>query len=145
MRICELCCVYKCMCVCVCMHVHTCVYVCTRVHVYMYVLCMYVCIHMYLCVHVSMCVCCVLQRCRSDCTIQTSNRRPRSDPGSCLQSANTPGDSKTDKRDDSEIHTGLCSATRRRFEPETISFHVSIYFVLFEFIIIHECLFICLF
>jgi len=30
--------------------------------------------------------------------------------------------------------------TKRRFGPKIMSFHMSVFFVLFEFIIVHECL-----
>ena len=41
--------------------------------------------------------------------IQTRLVRSGPNPDSCLQSDDTPGDSKADTRDNSEIHTGSCS------------------------------------
>jgi len=55
----------------------------------------------------------VLVACRivSDLILQleSSSRRCGLDPDSYSQSADTPGDSKTDTRDDSEIRNGSCS------------------------------------
>ena len=81
--------------------------------------------HMCLGVHV---VCC---RCVDRTCLYDSNLVTR-DSDSCLHSADTPGNSKIDIREDLEIRTGSCSADQMAIRARNC-------------VISCECLFICLF
>ena len=118
--------------VCICMHVYkyarVCKFKCACAHYI--VVCMNVCVHryvheyvrifVYLHVGVYMCACVCLgirvNICVSVCfSCSDSNLIVQSEPNNrdldlCSQSADTPGDLKTDTRGSSEVQTSSCSA-----------------------------------
>ena len=99
------------------------------------------------CVYLCSCEFICLVACCSDldpiARAEPDTRRPGSDPDSYSQSANTPGDSKTDPWDDPEIRPVRAVKTERWFECKIASCYVSVYFVFFGFIIVRECLLLC--
>ena len=112
--------------VCICMWVLV---------VYMYVYSAYMCTSVYQCVCIFLFMWvhvfgCVLQRFEPNCAIQTQ----------CSQSADTPGDSKTNTRNDSEIRTGSCSVdqTAIRTRNHIISCEC-LFLSCYSFIIVNEC------
>jgi len=85
-------------------HVYV-VYVYVNVCVCIMLVCVYTCIYVYVCLGVyAMCCRCVDRTCLYDPSPVTG------DSDSSSQSADTPGNSKIDTRDDLEIRTGSCSA-----------------------------------
>ena len=110
------------LCICVCLYVvYVCTYMCVFVYnyVYMYCACIYICV--YVCMvcldlHVNICVSMNFSCSDSDLIVQSEldNR----DKELCLESTDTPGDSKTDARDDSEIQTGSCSTEQTMIQAQ---------------------------